>query len=168
MPQTSVARTGRSRPPTRSAGRGTSRRATARKYQPGRLNRAVKLPFAGSRCVLSALQEIARGRSNIAWGQKEPPLTAVSIVERVKAPAWAGGPACSRRGRPKEGDDVSPSWWHHVCTPGQAGPRASLRARQLTFDVSQQDQLLAVLKTHYFGAQTQTIGAVNAYLATEV
>ena len=34
--------------------------------------------------------------------------------------------------------------------------------------MSQRDQLLAALKTHYFGAQTQQIGPVDGYLATEI
>jgi S-adenosylmethionine-dependent methyltransferase len=92
----------------------------------------------------------------------------VAIVERVKALALSWGDSLLPPGPVRDkATTLARRGGITFAPPGKLVPE-HLRARQLTFDVSQQDQLLTVLKTHYFGAQTQTIGAVDAYLATEV
>jgi 2-polyprenyl-3-methyl-5-hydroxy-6-metoxy-1,4-benzoquinol methylase len=90
------------------------------------------------------------------------------IVDRAKALTVAWGDSLLRPGPTRDratslarrsGITFAPS--------GKALPE-HLRARQCTFDASQQDQLRAALKTHYFGAQAKTIGDVDTYLAGDV
>jgi 2-polyprenyl-3-methyl-5-hydroxy-6-metoxy-1,4-benzoquinol methylase len=92
----------------------------------------------------------------------------VSIVERVKALALSWGDSLLPAGPVRDrATTLARRSGISFAPPGKLTPE-HLRARQLTFDASKQDQLLAVLKTYYFGAQTHTIGDVETYLATEV
>jgi 2-polyprenyl-3-methyl-5-hydroxy-6-metoxy-1,4-benzoquinol methylase len=92
----------------------------------------------------------------------------VSIVERVKALAVSWGDSLIPPGPTRDRATALARRSGITFAPSGKLLPEHLRARQRSFDVSQQDQLLAVLKTHYFGAQTQTIGDVDSYLATEV
>jgi hypothetical protein len=68
-----VPRTGRSKPPTRSATRGKSRRATAWKPQPGRLNRAVKATFrGGARASSSVSSPCTCAQVSFHWAPPAP------------------------------------------------------------------------------------------------
>jgi 2-polyprenyl-3-methyl-5-hydroxy-6-metoxy-1,4-benzoquinol methylase len=92
----------------------------------------------------------------------------MSIGERVKALAVSWGDSFFPRGPVRDrATAVARRAGITFASPGKLVPE-HLQARQLTFDMSQQDQLLGALKTHFFGARTQEIGDVDAYLATEI
>jgi 2-polyprenyl-3-methyl-5-hydroxy-6-metoxy-1,4-benzoquinol methylase len=92
----------------------------------------------------------------------------VSIGERARALALSWGDSLLPPGPVRDRATVLARRSGVTFAPSGKLVPQHLQVRQLTFEVSQQDQLLAALKTHYWGAQTQKIGAVDAYLATEV
>jgi 2-polyprenyl-3-methyl-5-hydroxy-6-metoxy-1,4-benzoquinol methylase len=92
----------------------------------------------------------------------------VPIVERAKALALSWGDSLLPPGPVRDKATTLARRSGITFAPPVKQFPEGLRVRHRTFDASQQEQLRAVLKTYYFGAQTQTIGAVDAYLATEV
>jgi 2-polyprenyl-3-methyl-5-hydroxy-6-metoxy-1,4-benzoquinol methylase len=91
----------------------------------------------------------------------------VSIGERAKALAVSWADSFFPRGPAR---DKAAAFAHRrgiTFAPSGKPVPAHLRARQISFNTSQQDQLLAALRTHYWGARTENIGSVDAYLATD-
>jgi len=92
----------------------------------------------------------------------------VSIAERGKALAVSWGDSLLPRGPVRDRATALARRSGITFAPSGKLLPEHLRARQRNLDASRQDELLAALKTHFFGARTQQIGNVDAYLTTEV